>query len=147
MYQYLVGQGETRESVKQKYYLGENASFPLCDTQQKKDLLYSFFQPLCDDFDTPKLLANIQKSITSLSEEILHIVFFLDATVLHFGLVEGILATYDLSGKDQNTAVPEHIMILAQERVTAKQAKDFVRADELRNELAVQGWDITDTPA
>ena len=38
------------------------------------------------------------------------------------------------------------IMALADARAAAKQARDFSRADEIRNELEDRGWSIRDTP-
>jgi len=42
---------------------------------------------------------------------------------------------------------PAAIVALAQERVAAKKARDFSRADALRNEVKAAGWNIEDTPA
>jgi len=39
---------------------------------------------------------------------------------------------------------PEEIWKLAQERQTARAAKDFTRADQLREEIAVAGWEVID---
>jgi cysteinyl-tRNA synthetase len=40
---------------------------------------------------------------------------------------------------------PEEIERLAAEREEARVARDFERADRLRDELAAQGWEIRDT--
>jgi cysteinyl-tRNA synthetase len=40
---------------------------------------------------------------------------------------------------------PEEIERLAAERQEARAARDFERADELRDELAARGWEIRDT--
>jgi len=42
---------------------------------------------------------------------------------------------------------PAAILELARERLQAKRAKDWVRADRLRAEIAAAGWKIVDTPA
>jgi len=42
--------------------------------------------------------------------------------------------------------VPAEILALAAARTTAKQARDFKRADEIRAELKAQGWVIEDLP-
>ena len=47
---------------------------------------------------------------------------------------------------DEDDAVPEAILALAEERQAARKAKDFARADQIRNELDAQGWVIEDTP-
>ena len=41
---------------------------------------------------------------------------------------------------------PAELMALAQERVLAKKAKDFAKADQLRQQVKAQGWVIEDTP-
>jgi cysteinyl-tRNA synthetase len=42
--------------------------------------------------------------------------------------------------------MPGEIRALADERTFAKKAKDFKRADAIRDELKVKGWVIEDTP-
>ena len=41
--------------------------------------------------------------------------------------------------------VPAEIVALAEERQAARKAKDFARSDQIRDELAAQGWTIEDT--
>ena len=41
---------------------------------------------------------------------------------------------------------PAEIIALAEERQAARKAKDFTRSDQIRDELAAQGWTIEDTP-
>ena len=41
---------------------------------------------------------------------------------------------------------PAEIVALAEERQAARKAKDFARSDQIRDELAAQGWVIEDTP-
>ena len=40
---------------------------------------------------------------------------------------------------------PEEVERLAAEREDARAARDFERADRLRDELAARGWEIRDT--
>lgn len=47
---------------------------------------------------------------------------------------------------DDDGGVPAEIIALAEERQAARKAKNFARADEIRNELDAQGWVIEDTP-
>ncbi|HEX4262808.1 MAG TPA: cysteine--tRNA ligase [Verrucomicrobiae bacterium] len=44
------------------------------------------------------------------------------------------------------TEAPAEILALAEARTTAKKAKDFKRADAIREELKAKGWAIEDTP-
>jgi cysteinyl-tRNA synthetase len=47
---------------------------------------------------------------------------------------------------EHEIAVPAEIQTLAEERQAARKAKDFARSDEIRDQLASQGWVIEDTP-
>jgi cysteinyl-tRNA synthetase len=42
--------------------------------------------------------------------------------------------------------VPAEIQKLIEERQTARKAKNFKRSDEIRDQLAKQGWAVEDTP-
>jgi cysteinyl-tRNA synthetase len=48
-------------------------------------------------------------------------------------------------GAKSETEIPAEISALAEARVAAKKAKDFKRADEIRDELKSKGWVIEDT--
>ncbi len=57
------------------------------------------------------------------------------------------LGTDAVSGGARQTGdVPEEIASLLEQRQTARKAKDFKRADALRDELKARGWVIEDTP-
>jgi cysteinyl-tRNA synthetase len=43
-------------------------------------------------------------------------------------------------------AVPEEVLSLLAERQSARKARDFKRADMLRNEIQAKGWVIEDIP-
>ena len=49
-------------------------------------------------------------------------------------------------GTKGEAEVPAEILALAEARTTAKQAKDFKRADEIRAALKIKGWIIEDLP-
>ncbi len=49
-------------------------------------------------------------------------------------------------GSPEAQAIPAEIQTLAEARVAAKKARDFARADALRNELKSLGWLVEDTP-
>jgi cysteinyl-tRNA synthetase len=51
------------------------------------------------------------------------------------------------SGPDVSSEVPAAIADLVAERAAARQARDFARADEIRDELARLGWELIDTTA
>ncbi|MCU0772059.1 MAG: cysteine--tRNA ligase [Verrucomicrobia bacterium] len=49
-------------------------------------------------------------------------------------------------GASAETGAPSDILALAEARAAAKKARDFAKADKLRDELKAQGWTVEDTP-
>jgi cysteinyl-tRNA synthetase len=49
-------------------------------------------------------------------------------------------------GVKTETEIPAEILALAEARTEAKKAKDFKRADAIRDELKAKGWVIEDSP-
>lgn len=49
-------------------------------------------------------------------------------------------------GSTEQREVPQEIADLVEARATAKKARDFSKADAIRDELAAKGWVIEDTP-
>jgi cysteinyl-tRNA synthetase len=47
---------------------------------------------------------------------------------------------------DVAASVPDVVIARLAERTAARQARDFQRADAIRDELAALGWDIIDEP-
>src|SRR6188472_3830632 len=50
------------------------------------------------------------------------------------------------SGTGREAGAPEDVRRLAERRADARAAKDFSAADALRDEIADQGWVVTDAP-
>lgn len=61
---------------------------------------------------------------------------------LSFNQVFGIL---DLDTFEEEADIPAEIIVLAQERQEAKDAKNFAQADEIRTKLARLGYVVRDT--
>ncbi|MCK5805537.1 MAG: cysteine--tRNA ligase [Lentisphaeria bacterium] len=57
--------------------------------------------------------------------------------------MDGVL---DVLTPDKSDSVPDEVLALAAERLAARKAKDFARADEIRDRLQADGWEIEDTP-
>ena len=55
-------------------------------------------------------------------------------------------AVLGVGAKPQSAEAPAEIRALLDERQAARKAKDFRRADVLRDELKAKGWIIEDTP-
>jgi cysteinyl-tRNA synthetase len=106
------------------------------------ELAERFFDELADDFNTAAARGVLFEWVAEANRR-------LDAgerlgpgrlgEMLHaFGL-ESLLE----AGEDE---APEEIHRLAAEREEARAARDFERADRLREEMAAAGWEIRDTP-
>jgi cysteinyl-tRNA synthetase len=63
------------------------------------------------------------------------------ATILRFDEVLGLKL-----GEWEPASVPEEVMGLVEEREAARKARDWSRADALRDEIADAGWEVRDTP-
>lgn len=119
-----------------------------------QEYLDKFTTALENDLATPQALSALQTAIkdTSLSaEEILSLVGIMDG-VLSLSLLEGASSLYQ-EKKAAESAPPAEmtpedleIQTLVDERTAAKKAKDFARADAIRQELQERGIQIIDTP-
>lgn len=59
-----------------------------------------------------------------------------------------IIAVFDVDAiKTETVEIPDDVKELVTQRAEAKKAKDFARADALRNQLKSLGWTVKDTPA
>lgn len=59
-----------------------------------------------------------------------------------------ILAVFDVDAlKTETVEIPDDVKELVTQRAEAKKAKDFARADALRDQLKNLGWTVKDTPA
>lgn len=62
-----------------------------------------------------------------------------------FGQFDRIFAFLDVDA-GQEISIPTEIIVLAEERQIARKNKDFKRADEIRDQLKIEGWILEDTP-
>ncbi len=102
--------------------------------------LNDFRDALEDDLNTPKALASLQtltKSETGSAEESLAAVASMDR-VLGLNLID------EATAEQQ---IPEEIERLVSEREEARKAKDFARADEIRDILKERGFVLEDRPS
>ena len=119
-----------------------------------QEYLDKFTTALENDLATPQALSALQVAIKDAAlsaEEILSLVGIMDG-VLSLSLLEGASALYQ-EKKAAESATPAEmtpedleIQALVDERTVAKKAKDFARADAIRQELQERGIQIIDTP-
>jgi len=108
----------------------------------------TFSDALADDIDTPKAIATLWNLLkdTGVSKP------DKKATLLDFDKVLGLgLSTAQefLEGNKKeiaNSDIPPEVENLLTERERARLAKDFKKADELRDKIKAAGFEISDTP-
>jgi cysteinyl-tRNA synthetase len=116
---------------------------------EMKDLdpraLAAFWDRMDDDMDTPGALAGIfdlvsrANSAADAGDEAGAAQLARTAAVL--------LAALGVSLRDESGEIDEASAQLVAARDEARQAKDFARADALRDELVALGWTVEDTPS
>jgi cysteinyl-tRNA synthetase len=101
-----------------------------------------FFDHLADDFNTAAARAVMFDWVAEANRR-------LDAGErLGPGRLPEMLAAFGLERllEQGDEEAPEEVRRLAAEREEARAARDFARADRLRDELAESGWQVRDTP-
>jgi cysteinyl-tRNA synthetase len=114
-------------------------------TEVDEDALATFGARMDDDLDTPGALADIFELVSAAHSAA-------DAGAEAEGrrlahTVAVLLAALGVSLRDESGEVDEASAQLMSERDEARRAKDFARADALRDELVARGWTVEDTPA
>ena len=95
---------------------------------------------LLDDLNTPKLLATINSWLKNPTPEIIWIIIRLDKQVMRMDLL------WEKEKAKINEEIPGEITQLANQRLQAKQEKNYQLADELRNQIQVKWYSIKDIP-
>ncbi|HLM10305.1 MAG TPA: cysteine--tRNA ligase [Thermoleophilaceae bacterium] len=101
-----------------------------------------FFAALADDFNTPQARAVLFDWVTEANRR-------LDSgEALGAGVLGEMLRVLGLESllEPEEGEAPAELVRLAAERDEARAARDFDRADAIREELAERGWEIRDTP-
>jgi cysteinyl-tRNA synthetase len=96
-----------------------------------------FFDALANDFNTPTALGLLNEWIadsTAGSHE--------TRGDEHLREMLGVLGLESLLAPTADA--PEAVRALAEQREQARVERDFARSDELREEIAAQGWDVRD---
>jgi len=100
-----------------------------------------FFDALADDFNTPIAQSVLFEWVADANRRI-------DAgEVVAPGRLGEMLTALGLESLlEADEEAPEELQRLAAERDEARVARDFARADEIRDQLVGAGWEIRDTP-
>jgi cysteinyl-tRNA synthetase len=103
------------------------------------DRLEAFREALADDFNTPRAMAEVFELVAEANraDELP------GASVAVAEMLELVgLASLSQSSEGEGDERAAELMV---EREAARAAKDFARADAIRDELAVLGWEVRDS--
>jgi cysteinyl-tRNA synthetase len=111
------------------------------DASGMDDYVERFFDVLADDFNTPQARAVLFEWVAEANRRID------DGERVGPGRLGEMLYGLGLEGLlERDAEAPEELRQLAAERDEARSARDFKRADQIRDQLADSGWEIRDTP-
>jgi cysteinyl-tRNA synthetase len=114
---------------------------------EDKALSDDFVSPLFDDLNTPGLIANLNKLIkdyhSASEEELPSIKANLIRAINLIGVCQSSYEDW-VSQKNENVDI-EKINTLIAERLEAKKIKDFIRADQIRQDLLDMDIEIKDS--
>ena len=152
----LVTKAKTEENIsltKENYadVLGKIAA-SMAESENRA----KFKAGLENDLATPVALAALQKASNGKGQkasEALADIFAMDK-VISLSVIENAIALAAKQESEAQSQTDDHagdpeaaeITALVEERTAAKKAKDFARADQIRNDLASRGISIIDTP-
>ena len=105
------------------------------------DVPTAVLEALCDDLNTPQAIAEMNALLKQDNSPELKGQLIAAGELLNI-LQEDAAAWLGFGDEEQG----DDIQALLEERTAAKAAKNFARADEIRDELAAQGIEIIDTP-
>lgn len=130
----LARSGEERSAL---------ANYVSADAPEDFGRLTKAWQALCNNLNTAACLGAIfgivgSNPATSLDAEGAR------SMLRAFGSLLYALGIELFTVEEKKSTAPESIAALARERWTAKQARDFTRADALRDELLAAGWVVKD---
>ncbi|PID34506.1 MAG: cysteine--tRNA ligase, partial [candidate division SR1 bacterium] len=143
----LTSAQNARKNLKKKIAKYSNQAspwrggVPLCGTEGS-DNYSNILTTLFDDFNTPNLLAEINKLLKNPSEEDIAFINYLDT---HFLKLDLFTNSEDIENTTNDKIIPEEIITLAEQRKQAKIEKNYTLADELRNKIQDAGYTIKDT--
>ncbi|HEY5942574.1 MAG TPA: cysteine--tRNA ligase [Solirubrobacterales bacterium] len=100
-----------------------------------------FKDALADDFNTPKALAEVFELVGGANRGEVDA----DAAAVEVAEMLGLVGLATLTQPDKGGEADPEAHKLMEEREEARAAKEFGRADELRDQLAAMGWTVRDS--
>ena len=109
-------------------------------TEEWIKFLSDCLDALLDDLNSPKLLATINSWLKNPNPEIIWIIVWLDQNVMKMDLL------WEKEKSEWTDRIPANITELANQRLQAKQEKNYALADELRAKIQTEWFNIKDIP-
>jgi cysteinyl-tRNA synthetase len=102
-----------------------------------------FFDALTHDFNTPRAVAAVAEWVTAANRELAA-----GAGPVGAADLREMLDTFALANllEPDDTAAPPELVELLERREQARAGLDFARADQLRDEIQANGWEVRDGP-
>jgi len=119
-------------TVDEIYDISVNMLIKKLINQKSKIFLNNTLNALLDDLNTPNMLAEINKWLHNIDDEIFYIILWLDKNLLKIGLTK---IEKKLEWELKKINIPEEIEILAKQRLDAKNQKKYDIADEIRDKI------------
>ena len=111
----------------------------------QSDLLANFTAAISDDLNISAAWGAVFEWVRDTNKKLADNSLSAPDAAAHLDAWEKVDSVLGISVKTE-TEVPAEIQALADARSAAKQAKDFKRADAIRDELKAKGWVIEDSP-
>jgi len=134
-----VGVGEPGEGPSEQLRGGSAGPSPGSLHDSAASRVESFREALADDFNTPRAMAEAFELVGEANRG--------EVTGASEALEEmlALVGLSSLTQPDQGAEADDEAEKLLGERQAARAAKDFERADEIRDELAELGWEVRDS--
>jgi cysteinyl-tRNA synthetase len=136
-----IGEGEPGEGPSEQQRGGSAGPSPGSPHDSVASRVESFRDALADDFNTPRAMAEL---FELMGETNRHEAPGIEAAQALAEMLE-LVGLSSLTQPDKGAEVDDAAEKLLRERQGARAAKDFARADEIRDRLAELGWEVRDS--
>jgi cysteinyl-tRNA synthetase len=132
------GGGESGEASPSQQHGGSVEASPDSPSTMRAD---NFRDALADDFNTPRAMAEVFELVADANRGQVPA----DEAAVVLAEMLGLVGLSSLTQPDQGAEADSEALKLMEEREEARAAKDFERADALRDQLAELGWEVRDS--
>jgi len=137
--------GKLRELAGTPNFRSASSGSPLVDQEIGVPLLANFTAAISDDLNISAAWGAVFEWVRETNKKLAENSLSAPDAAANLAAWDKIDSVLGISVKTE-TEVPAEILALAEARTEAKKAKDFKRADAIRDELKAKGWIIEDSP-